>query len=125
MARGSESVLLVEDEGQVRGLAREILETCGYRVLEAACAEEAISIYENLDCPVDLVITDVVMPGLSGRQLAERLREVSPGLRVIYMSGYTNDAVVQRGVMEASAEFLQKPFTAASLARKVRDVLDA
>jgi PAS domain S-box-containing protein len=122
---GTETVLLVEDEGAVRQLAAHVLREAGYTVLEAGGADEALTAAGRHTGAVHLLLTDVVMPGRSGREVAERLRADRPGLRVVYMSGYTDDAVVRHGVLAADVRFLQKPFTAASLARKVRDALDA
>jgi PAS domain S-box-containing protein len=120
---GSETVLLAEDEGVVRTLARKVLEGHGYTVLEAGDGREALRLAALHAGPVHLLLTDLVMPGACGREVAERLRDLRPGLRVLYMSGYTDDAVVRHGVLEAEADFLQKPFTPEALARKVREVL--
>jgi PAS domain S-box-containing protein len=122
--RGSETVLVVEDESAVRRLIDEALRKYGYRVLEAAHGEEAVRIAQDRTTRIRLVITDVVMPGMSGRELASRLSEHQPDLRVLYMSGYTDDAVVRHGLVDASMFFLQKPFTPGSLVRKVRETLD-
>jgi CheY-like chemotaxis protein len=121
--RGSETVLLVEDDASLRELIRECLESTGYTVIEARHGAEALGICERGPTPIDLVMTDVVMPGMSGRELADRLRLSRPEIRVLYMSGYTGDAVVLHGVLREDA-FLQKPFTAAALARAVREALD-
>jgi PAS domain S-box-containing protein len=122
--RGHETVLLVEDEPDLRELALEILEMHGYRVLVAGEAEEACRLSEGHAGRIDLLLTDVVMPGKSGRELATLLAEQRPELRVIYMSGYTADAIVSQGVLEPEIMFLQKPYTPAALALKVREVLD-
>jgi nitrogen-specific signal transduction histidine kinase len=122
--RGNETVLLVEDEEGVRKLARLILEMHGYKVLEASSGREAINLENTHVGPIHLLITDVVMPEISGRQLVESLLPRHQGLKVLYMSGYTDDAIVRHGVMDASDSFLQKPFSLPSLAKKVRDVLD-
>jgi len=125
MPRGTEKILLVEDEIAVRTLAREILEMCGYGVLEAGDGVEAVSICERVDCVIDLLVTDVVMPQMSGRELAEQLSVSRPEMRVLYMSGYTDDSTVRHGLGDGSAKFIQKPFTPETLAHKVREVIDA
>jgi signal transduction histidine kinase len=123
--RGSETVLLVEDESGVRRLARKILEARGYTILEAASGDEALEIARSHTGLIHLVATDVIMPGMSGRVLWDRLRVLSPDSRVLFMSGYTDDAIARHGVLEPGIAFLQKPFTPRGLAEKVRDVLDA
>jgi CheY-like chemotaxis protein len=115
-------VLLVEDEPQVRGLALIALEA---QVFAAADGEGALRLAEGRADPVDLLVTDVVMPGLGGRALADALRERLAGLKVLFVSGYTDDAVVRHGLLHEEVNFLQKPYTPLSLARKVREVLDA
>lgn len=122
---GMESVLLVEDSAAVRDAAREILQRNGYRVIAVPNADAAIAVIANQPTPIHLLLTDVVMPGLNGRQLAEQLTRQFPELRVLYMSGYTDDAVVRRGLLTTDLAYLQKPFTPDVLARKVREVLDA
>jgi two-component system, cell cycle sensor histidine kinase and response regulator CckA len=124
-AKGSETVLLVEDEESVRGLVRETLETRGYTVLEAADGEAGLALAQSFPGNIHLLITDVVMPGMSGKQLASHLKQARQQTRVLFLSGYTEDAIAQEGGLEAGAAFLQKPFTLQSLARKVRDVLQA
>jgi DNA-binding response OmpR family regulator len=114
----------VEDEGGVRAFTGVVLRLQGYAVLEAGDGAEAEQVAAAHAGPIDLLVTDVVMPGLGGREVAERLAAARPGLRVLYLSGYTDDAVVRHGVLAAEAAFLQKPFTPAALARKVREVLD-
>jgi len=123
--RGSETVLLVEDEESVRSLIRKILEQRGYRVLEARSGQEALDLCASYDGPIDLLLTDVVMPEMSGRELAERLLPDRAEIRVLFMSGYTEDAVVRHGIENTRINFLEKPFSPAALARKVREVLDA
>jgi DNA-binding NtrC family response regulator len=122
--RGSETILLVEDEDIVRGLARQILEQAGYNVLDARGGEEAIRLCRERRGPIDLLLTDIVMPETSGKEVAERLTRLRPATRVLYMSGYTDDAIVHHGVLDSDVEFIQKPFTPIALARKVREVLD-
>jgi signal transduction histidine kinase/ActR/RegA family two-component response regulator len=122
---GSETILLVEDAELVRNLARQVLEGAGYRVLEAASAEAAIDLCERINGDkIDLLLTDVIMPGMSGNEMSRILLAKQPGMPVLYMSGYTDDAIVQHGVLEAGINFLQKPFTPGALALKVREVLD-
>lgn len=122
---GSETVLLVEDEKAVRELAGITLQRNGYRVLEAGNGREAAQLAEQHTGPIHLLLTDVVMPEISGRELAERLAGRMPGMKVLYMSGYTDDAILHHRVLAPDIAFLQKPFTAKSLASKVRRVLDA
>jgi len=122
---GVETILLVEDDVQVRALAKTVLVRKGYVVIEAANAEEALRLVTHRRTgDIDLLLTDVVMPGMSGRQLVERVSEQYRGLKVLYMSGYTDDAIVHYGVLHSSVAFLRKPFTPATLANAVRAVLD-
>ncbi|MEX2570681.1 MAG: PAS domain S-box protein [Gemmatimonadota bacterium] len=123
---GSESVLLVEDEMAVRVLVRRVLERAGYQVVEAACGPEALE--RAADAGIgefDLLLTDVVMPGMSGRELADQLCEQQPDLRVLYMSGYTDEAIVHHGVLDEGVAFLEKPFTPDVLLRRLRAVFDS
>ncbi len=121
---GNETILLVEDEHPVRALSRYVLEQSGYRVLDASDGEEALSIAKAHAGHIQMLITDVVLPGMGGRIVAERLRAVRPDIRVLYMSGYTDDAVIRHGILQSETAFIQKPFTPAMLAGKVREVLD-
>jgi PAS domain S-box-containing protein len=123
--KGTETILLVEDEDSLRNLSRLILQASGYTVLEARDGQEAIWVAEQHSASIHLLVTDVVMPRMSGRQLADMLAQTRPDLAVLYMSGYTDEAVLRHGVFEAGVAFLQKPFTPIGLARKVREVLDA
>jgi CheY-like chemotaxis protein len=122
--RGSETILVVEDEAQVRLITVSMLKTRGYHVLEAATCQEALTLATTEDA-IDLLVSDVVMPELSGPELATRIRTVHPKIRVLLVSGYSADAVARHGVDGAAPSFLQKPFTGNQLAKKVRDLLDA
>jgi PAS domain S-box-containing protein len=122
---GSETVLLVEDELEVRGLARDILQQQGYTVLESADGDEALRVAREHVGPIHLLVTDVVMPLMGGRELADRLRAGRRETKVLYVSGYTDDAILHQGVSETGTAFLPKPFTASALTHKVRQVLDA
>jgi two-component system, cell cycle sensor histidine kinase and response regulator CckA len=119
---GTETVLLVEDEESVRQLVRETLAAKGYHVMEAENGESGIAVAAQHDGKIDLVITDVVMPGMGGRELVKQLAQSRPQTRVLYLSGYTEDAISE-GSIESGAAFLQKPFTLQALSRKVREVL--
>ncbi|HEX3533728.1 MAG TPA: PAS domain S-box protein [Gemmatimonadaceae bacterium] len=122
--RGSETILLVEDEEAVRGLACRILERQGYRVIPAQHGRDAMEIATKEPGRIDLVLTDVVMPGMNGRGLVERLSGIRPAIKSLYMSGYTDDDIIRRGFIEPSKSFLQKPFTSEALLQTVRKVLD-
>jgi len=125
LPRGTETILVVEDEPALRTLVRRLLENAGYRVQVAADGEEALELAATLDIPVDLLLTDVVMPRAGGHRVARDLQARWPRLAVLFMSGYTDDAIAKRGVLEPGTHFLAKPFNVDSLLRKVRDVLDA
>jgi CheY-like chemotaxis protein len=126
LPQGTETILLVEDEPAVRQLASIVLGELGYAVLEASDGEEALRVLgEQSDRQVRLLITDVVLPQMDGKELADRLRASHPEIKVLFCSGYTDDAVVDHGVSNVAVAFLQKPFTAVTLAQKVREVLDA
>jgi signal transduction histidine kinase len=122
--RGTETILIVEDEEEVRKLAVRILERQGYKVLEASQGLDAFLIAEKYEDLIHLLVTDVVMPKISGRELADRIAEIRPEIKVLYMSGYTDNAIVHHGVLREGIKFIQKPFTVEGLARKVREVLD-
>ena len=122
--QGRETVLIVEDDAPVRELVRAVLDSHGYHVLTAASPQEAEKLAEQLDRQVDLLISDVVMPEISGTELAKRLALRLPGMKVLFMSGYIGDAIVRAGIQEQEVAFLQKPFAPSTLVRKVRDVLD-
>ena len=125
LVAGTETILLVEDEEGVRVLAARILQRAGYQVLESTTAEDAFQIGERHAGPIELLLADVVLPGTNGRKVAERLALLRPDMKILYMSGYADDSIVRRGLLETNMAFLQKPFTPTSLARKVREVLDA
>jgi PAS domain S-box-containing protein len=122
--RGTETVLLVEDEDQVRDILTDILNSQGYQVYVAASGNEALDIARK-NGVIHLMVTDVVMPQMSGRELSEKLAQFRPDMKVLYMSGYTDDAIVRHGLLDAKLNFLQKPFDSATVARKVRQVLDS
>lgn len=123
-AGGSESLLLVEDQEDLRLLIAKILRRRGYTVFEAATGHEALSVSKQHKVPIHLMLADVVLPRMNGCELAARLAAIHPETRVLYMSGYMGDAIVQSQVLATEAPFLPKPFTADALARKVRQVLD-
>jgi len=123
LQRGSETILLVEDEKGVRELAREYLHMTGYTVIEAENGHTALELAAMHSGPIHLLMTDVVMPGISGRELAERVSHIRPGIKVLYMSGYTDQSVVHHGIIEDDAVLLQKPFTVTTLASKLRELL--
>jgi hypothetical protein len=122
--QGTELILLVEDEEQVRDILEQILEDLGYQVLAASTGEEALSMSLDLEHDIKLMITDVVMTQMSGRELAERVLALRPSLPVLFMSGYTDDAIVRHGLLDEKLNFIQKPFDSSTMARKVREVLD-
>jgi CheY-like chemotaxis protein len=117
-------VILVEDEDAVRRITRIAMEAQGYTVLEANSGAEAIQVASQHAGPIHLVVTDVVMPGMSGPELVEALRSLRPNLKVLYVSGYTDDSVVRYGLTTPTDAFLQKPFTPLALGKKVRDILE-
>jgi len=123
ISTGKETILLVEDEAAVRMLTKMILERAGYRVVEAMRAEEAEAIHQAFSGSIDLLLTDVVLPGLSGSDLYQRLSKASPQLKVVYMSGYTDDTVFRTGRLERGVPFVQKPFTADALTKRIRETL--
>jgi nitrogen-specific signal transduction histidine kinase/CheY-like chemotaxis protein len=125
LPRGTETLLLVEDEAAVRALTRHVLGGCGFTILEADDGREALRTAQEHEGPIHLLVTDVVLPDLGGRVLVEQLLSVRPQMRVLYVSGYTDDAVVRHGILEDQVHFLSKPFSPAVLAQKVREVLDS
>jgi len=124
LPQGSETILVVEDEEEVRKLAVEILRRQNYKVLEAAQGEEALLICEKHDGRIHLLLTDVVMPGLNGPDLARRMKYSHPQMKVIFMSGYSDKGIFQRGILDPETGLLQKPFSLESLTGKVREALD-
>ncbi len=122
--RGEETILVVEDEDLLRDLARRVLESYGYHVLDAQNGEEALRLSQSFKARIHLLLTDVVLPKMNGRQLAERLGQERPGMKVLYMSGYTDDVILTRDIIDKRSEFLQKPFTTEMLVQKIRKILD-
>jgi two-component system cell cycle sensor histidine kinase/response regulator CckA len=122
---GDETILLVEDDDRVRDLARCILQDQGYTVLEARGGQEALTVSVHHPGPIHLLLADVMMPGMSGKALAEQLTRARPDLKVLFMSGYTDNTIAHHGVLETGVAFLQKPFGLSALTRTVRQVLDA
>jgi CheY-like chemotaxis protein len=124
LPRGNETILIVEDEEEVRKLAGKILERQGYRILETLNGDDALLACERRKGPIHLMLADIVMPGMSGSVLAKLLKPLCPEIKILYMSGYTDNAIVRHGVLEKGVNYIQKPFTLKGLARKVREVLD-
>jgi CheY-like chemotaxis protein len=122
--RGTETILLVEDQTQLRALSREFLEKLGYTVLQAAHAEEAVRVSCGFPGQIDLLLTDVVMPGVNGREMANKLKPLRPDMKVLYVSGYTQDAFAISGMIDPNEAFLDKPFPPEKLAQKIREVLN-
>jgi CheY-like chemotaxis protein len=123
--RGTETVLVVEDQSDVRGVIAKTLSHYGYTVRAVANGPEAIATAQAHEGPLHVMLTDVVLPGASGREIARQVVATRPSVRVLYMSGYTDDVIVQHGVLEPGLAFLQKPFTGDALARRIREVLAA
>ena len=122
--KGKETVLIVEDEKDVRNLVCEILKLQGYNILESAHGDSALNICKKYDKPIHLILTDVVMPHISGSRLVELIKPIHPEMKTLYMSGYTDNAVVIKGILKPGDQFIQKPFTPVDLARKIRGILD-
>ena len=123
-ARGNhETVLVVEDQKDVRGLATAILESLGYRVLSAADGPTALALAAVHEGPIDLVLTDVVLPGMNGKQVAEQLELMRPGIEVLFTSGYSQDVIAHRGVLDREVAYIPKPYSPKDLAMKIREVL--
>lgn len=125
LPRGTETVLLVEDEEGVRELTKEYLEICGYKVLVAEDGHAAVAIVSKHSGPIDLMMTDIVMPGISGSELAQKITALRPEIRVVYMSGYTDQAIIRHGILSSDVLLLQKPFTMSTLAHKLREAFAA
>ena len=123
--KGDETILVVEDDDAVRRMTREFLKISGYAVLEARSGADAIQFVERRDQTINLVLTDVLMPGMKGRELVERLAKLRSGIKVLYMSAYTEDAAINIGVLSPGTAFIEKPFSPDDLANKVREVLSA
>jgi CheY-like chemotaxis protein len=120
----NETILLVEDEDPVREVNTLLLESLGYRVLQVSDAEEALKLGQNKQVKIDLLFTDVMMPGMSGRELAEAFRSLHPNIKILFQSGYTDDIVVSEGVLQTEVPFLQKPFSIETLEKKIRNLFD-
>jgi CheY-like chemotaxis protein len=123
LSSGSETILLVEDQEQVLMLTQNVLAGCGYQVLSCGNALSALQLAGAHDGTIHLLLTDVVMPDMSGPELADRLKALRPSCKVLYMSGYSGDAIAHRGILDVGVAYLAKPFSAAQLSSKVRDVL--
>jgi CheY-like chemotaxis protein len=124
MPRGTETVLVADDEPDIRNLVLDVLRPLGYHVLIAASGDEALTASDALQGPVDLLLTDVVMPGMDGKKLADELCSRRPDVKIIFMSGYTDDAIAHHGILDSGVILIQKPLTPGVLARKIREVLD-
>ncbi|MDX6486222.1 MAG: hypothetical protein QOF43_1375, partial [Gaiellaceae bacterium] len=122
---GSETILLVEDDPTVRSIVSRMLGVRGYEVLDAAGGEEAIHCFETRERPIDLVVSDLMMNGIDGRETIGRIREIDPEARVLYMSGYSGDVTIRSGALGRATDFIQKPFTGDELGTHVRELLDA
>jgi CheY-like chemotaxis protein len=122
---GTETIMVVEDEAALRELTRVLLEDAGYTVLESSGTEDALETAKDMQRKIDLLLTDIVMPRLDGRELANQMVSLRPDLKVLYMSGYTDDIIVHRGVLTQGAVLVQKPFTKRTLLQKVRETLDS
>jgi len=123
--QGSETILVVEDEESVRAIACRVLRERGYTVLDAPNGVRALDIAREFDGNIDLVLSDVVMPGMSGADFVSRLKQVRPDIKVLYISGYTDSAIIHNGTLDSNIAFLQKPFSIEGLARKIREVLES
>ncbi len=124
LATGVKTILVVEDEPTVRGLLREVLERSGYRVVACAAPEEGIAACQVPGQHIDLLLTDVVLPGMNGWEMASHISEAIPGVRVVFMSGYTEHALVKDGVLDGRVEYLQKPFSLDTLRQRLKSLLE-
>ena len=125
MVKGTETILVVDDEPSIRKLVVDTLGPLGYKMIEAGNGDEALTVCKDFEEKIDLLLTDVIMPGMSGRVLAEILLVERPGLQVLYMSGYTDNVIAQQGVLEEGIFFINKPLVPSILSRKVREVLES
>jgi CheY-like chemotaxis protein len=124
LPHGNETILIVEDEEEVRQLISKMLERQGYAILETSNGEEALLACGRCEGSIHLMLVDVIMPGMSGSELVKALKPLYPEIKILYMSGYTDDAIARHGVLEKGVNYIQKPFTLEGLARKIREVLD-
>jgi two-component system, cell cycle sensor histidine kinase and response regulator CckA len=125
MPRGSETILVTEDNHHLLQMTVQLLERQGYRVIACDSAHACLDLVHAYEGPIGLLLTDVVMPAMNGRELYERLAALRPGLKVLYMSGYTDDVIAHRGILDDGVEFIQKPFSVPAFAQKVRELLDS
>ena len=123
MEKGTETILVADDEASIRKLIRDTLEPLGYTIIEAADGEEAIALFNRTEAKIDMLLTDVIMPKMNGKKLAETLLAQSPQLKVLYMSGYTDNVIVHQGVLDNNVEFINKPLVPSILTKKIREVL--
>lgn len=122
---GSGTILLVEDDENVRRMATQMLKILGYTIFAAASPQDALTICREVAQPIDCVVTDVIMPGMSGRQLVEEISTLRPGIRALYMSGYTSDVIAPHGVLDEGASFIQKPFDMNAIHQKIQEVMNS
>jgi two-component system, cell cycle sensor histidine kinase and response regulator CckA len=125
MVHGTETVIVAEDEASVRSLVARVLRDRGYTVLEASNGQEALDVAQTHAGEILLLITDIIMPGMNGKDLSARLQVIRPAIKTLYVSGYTENAIIHHGILDSEVDFLQKPFTTKNLVRKVREVLDS
>ena len=123
MGKGSETILVADDEASIRKLVRDTLEPLGYKILEASDGKEALEIFRRNEPQIDMLLTDVIMPKMTGKKLAEILLVEKPGFKVLYMSGYTDNVIVHQGILDEDIEFINKPLVPSLLTKKIREVL--